>query len=127
MQPLLPLLSPAGEEKESSGGAATTSPEKEQKAEAQTENGTDSESREDLKPSHLTPSSESAMAQSAPSPKAFEVTEDDLRRCSETFFFLRDHPELFYDLARCCDSLSVRSSLPPSLLISLPVTRSSWS
>lgn len=111
MQPLLPLLSPMGEMKESSGDDVTiTSPEKEQETKPQTDNGTDSESKEDLKPSNLTSNSE---FQSVSSPKSFEVTADDLRKCSEIFFFLRNHPELFLDIARCCDSLSVSSfSLP---------------
>ena len=109
MQPLLPLLS---EMKESSGdGVTTTSPEKEQDTKPQTDNGTHSESKEDLKPSNLTSNSE---LQSAPSPRSFEVTADDLSKCSEIFFFLRHHPELFLDIARCCDSLSVSSFPLPS-------------
>jgi hypothetical protein len=145
MQPLLPLLSPqtapgaaaatvptTAEDKDKDSSGATLSTEKEMKTETTITvdgseakaSGTETESKEDKdkepKPSRLHPTPESPAGKASLSPNAaFEVTEEDLRKCSEVFFFLRDHPELFLDIARCCNSLSVRLSSSPLCSFSL--------
>jgi hypothetical protein len=38
---------------------------------------------------------------------SMELTDSDLEGCSTIFFFIRNHPEIIIDLAKCCSSHQV--------------------
>lgn len=105
MQPLLPLIP-----------SEKVSPEKpsevvEQKEESEALVENQDDGKESKSPETL------PVVVKAPA-SVVELSEKDLVYLSSIFFFLRDHPDIFLDLARCCDSLSVLK-FPFRLLVNL--------
>lgn len=93
MQPLLPLI-----ETDSASPGKSESEHKDEvevKLVQEQENATERKSPETL------------TAKTVAHVSVVELTEYDLKHLSSIFFFLRDHPDIFLDLARYCTSLSV--------------------
>jgi hypothetical protein len=94
MQPLLPLLPPQAEDKASSPVMMTSTI---------TDEKGDTEVKEEKKQS-----SPLTVVTKPTLPLVSELSDRDLEKCSDLIFFIREHPEIFLDIATCCNSLSVR-------------------
>jgi hypothetical protein len=104
MQPLLPLLAPQAEHKASSPVTIQPSTGMEEKG--------DNETKEDKRESPLSSSSPlTVIVKPTPLSRTIELTDQELEKCSDLIFFLREHPEICLDIVGCCGSLSVRSFL----------------